>query len=331
MKILVFPEGVENPYQNLLYSAMRKEGDIIHYLSPPTWNNLFKAPTFLQIIFWRFRGYKVFHLHWASGFTLRWRILAYWNYLFCLMLIKLLGYKLVWTAHNVLPHEQIFPNDIIARRRLVAAADLVIAHSASAIDELEKIGAKPKQSIVIPHGNYINVYPNTISHKAARQKLWLKQDSFVYLYFGQVREYKGLDALSSAYEKIKTEKNALIIAGKGSASGYIADDELQWYFNAADVVVFPFKKITTSGSSLLALSFGKAIIVPAIGDLSYLPDEITYKYSPEDKNGLINAMKKAADDIVILRKKSDFALQYAKRLDWSIIAKKTHAAIQAIT
>ena len=205
--MLAFPKGSENPYQNLLYRAMRARGGTIRYVG---------LLTFLpQIFFWRLLGYDVFHLHWANAFLLRSKRLAYWRYLLCLKTIKLLGYKLVWTAHNVLPHEPAFPDDIAARRKLVDAADLVIAHSESTLERLRKIGAEPKRSVIIPHGSYVGVYPDTISRETARKKLGLAAETFVYLFLGYVREYKGLNDLLVAYEKVRNGKNKLIVAGKG--------------------------------------------------------------------------------------------------------------------
>lgn len=323
MKILVFPNGLENPYQELLYQEMRREGNLIRYVQEP----VFLLPS---IIFWRLRGYTIFHLHWAGAFKLRFRRLTHWHYISCLNIIKLLGYKLVWTAHNVLPHEPVFTNDVMARRKLVSMADLVIAHSSTTLKSLEKIGIIPKRSDVIPAGSYIGAYPNTITRKEARKKLGIKEDTFVYLYLGQVRGYKGVDDLVESYEKVKSPKNQLIIAGKGSSTGYIADDDLQIYFNAADVVVLPYKKIATSGSALLAFSFGKAVIVPRLGDLEDLPEEISYKYSPEEPDGLVNAMKEAEENISLLHKKSEAALEYAKKLSWPKIAKQTHDAMQKL-
>ena len=322
MKIIAFPKGLENPYQKLLYEALKRQGDVVKYVSL-----LFFLP---QIFFWRLCGYNVFHLHWANAFLLRYRKLAYWHYLVCLKTLQLLGYKIVWTAHNVLPHEQAFPNDTIARKKLVDAADLVIAHSQSTLDGLAKIGIVPQRSVIIPHGSYVGVYPNAMSREDARKKLGIDQKIFTYLYLGQVREYKGVDTLIAAYEKIKNSGDKLIVAGKGSEIGHVAADELQTYFNAADVVVLPFKTITTSGSALLALSFGKAVIVPRLGDLALLPDEISYKYSPQESDGLIKAMKEAEKHPDILVKKSKAAQCYAEELGWPSIAEKTHRALSGL-
>ena len=62
--------------------------------------------------------------------------------------------RLVWTAHNVLPLAPVFADDLRARRRLVAACDLVIAHSKATLDQLADQGIVPRRSAIIPHGPF---------------------------------------------------------------------------------------------------------------------------------------------------------------------------------
>lgn len=358
MKILVFPHDTGNPYQSLLYSSMLIKNVHIKYLKSlafkPTINTII---IITQIIWYRFCGYSVFHLHWvysfAPGIKVRqlkfFNVYAYWCYIATLMSIKILGYKLVWTAHNVLPHESVFVNnnlELKARKYLIALADLVITHSESTIKELTKFGLCPKMYKIIPHGSYIGVYENKISQDTARKILNLTKNSFVYLFFGNIREYKGLDGLLEVYSKIRTHNTNLIIAGVcrdpklrqllNNCSdksiiwhdGTVSNNDLQIYFNASDVVVLPFKKITTSGSSLLALSFGKAVIAPSMGDLASLPISTAYIYNPIQIDGLEQAMLVAVSNYKEVKKRGTAALEYAKSLTWTNIANDTLQAFE---
>jgi glycosyltransferase involved in cell wall biosynthesis len=359
MKILAYPRGLGNPYQELLYAPMRANDDEITYMTSLTGSGTLDAALFIpQLIYWRLRGYKIFHLHWAHAFSLYakiWRMrpfdtFVYWNYLFCLKSIKLLGFKLVWTAHNVLPHEPAFPDDVAARKRLVAYTDLVIAHSQTTLDELKELGIVPIRSVVISHGSYIGVYPDTISRDESRQMLGLDDADFVYLFVGQIRDYKGVDTLIDAYKKIEHLDTRLLIAGECSEQelksslrsklassktirwndSRVADKDIQLYFRAADVAVLPFKSVTTSGSALLALSFGKAVVVPDIGELRYLPDTITYKYDHGVAEALEKKMIDAQNDLALLQEKSAGAKAYAESLSWTVIAQRTHDAMQEL-
>lgn len=352
MKILVFPEDKGTPYQSLLYASMSTKDTVIMYMEPMTGSasiNLFLRIG--QIIWNRAKGNSVFHLHWVYAFVPRMKVwqtepfatMAYFYYLLCLWVIKALGYKLVWTAHNTLPHEPVFrgKRELKARKWLVKLADLVIVHSESTINELARLGLHPKKHVVVPHGSYVGVYPNSISQEEARRKFGLDEKKFVYLFLGMIREYKGLDTLLEAYSKIRTDDTILLIAGACHDEklrkllkdcedksilwhdGHVVDNDLQHYFNAADVAVLPFKKITTSGSSLLAFSFGKAVIVPSMGDLEKLPASISYIYDPVQIDGLEQAMLFAKSNREEVRKKGDAALEYAKSLSWTKIADAT--------
>lgn len=355
MNILVFPEDRGNPYQSLLYEPMRHEGIDISYLKPITPSaSLNIVLRFSSIIFHRCRGKDIFHIHWVNAFvpsahiwkTPLFNTFAYWVYVTNLFGIKMLGYKLVWTAHNVMPHEPVFINgkDILARKWLVRLSDLVIVHSETAKRHLLEHGLHPKKIVIIPIGSYVGVYPNTISQKKARGKLHVPFDSFAYLFLGLIRDYKGVDTLITSYNAICSDKTSLIIAGACHDNdlrtklkklcvnnvlwreGTVPDEEMQDYFAAADIVVLPFKKMTTSSSALLAFSFEKTVIVPSMGNLSELPASIAYTYIPSDDLELRNIMVYAANHREETIEKGRQALIYAKELSWLHIAKKTVAA-----
>ena len=359
MKILVFPKDSGNPYQSQLFNPMRAKGVQIGYLKLSTINPIVDIFfSVIQLIGYRFLGYSLFHIHWVYPFGLNAKMrqvklfntCAYWCYILTLLCIKFLGYKLVWTAHNALPHEPVFGGDkeLKARKWLVKLADLVIVHSESTVDELAKIGLHPQKCITIPHGSYVDVYQNTISQVEARQKLGLREDKFIYLFLGQIRDYKGVDVLLEAYSQVRTENTVLVIAGacrdpelrkllSNSVDDSIVwhdwlvpDESLQNYFNAVDVAVLPFKKITTSGSALLALSFGKAVIIPTMGDLSKLSSSISYKYNPTQVDGLVEAMVSVRNNLNDLQQKNSAARAYADKLAWPNIAEKTQKAFKEL-
>ncbi|HVZ10880.1 MAG TPA: glycosyltransferase family 4 protein [Candidatus Paceibacterota bacterium] len=357
MKILAFPRDTGNPYQELLYRHMRERGDNIVYIpsfSSSATLNLFSLPVFFVLK--RTQGYKILHIHWVYPFSLKAKIwqnriakkILYQYYLFCLFLIKFLGYKLVWTAHNIMPHESVFLNDFQARVNLIKKSDLVIFPSVLTQNEIIKI-MKPHKSIVVPIGSYIGVYPMGAERLESRQRLRIPLGDFVYLYIGSIRPYKGLEDLLGAYRKIKSSHNHLIVGGlcldrhlrsvldKASESneiiwhdGIIPDDELQFYFAAANITVLPFKKVTTSSSILLSFSFGRSAIVPNLGDLSLLPDNLVYKYNPVSPNGLIDAMVKSAENLEKLEQKSQNAKAYAEKLNWPSIVENTRNAIKSL-
>jgi hypothetical protein len=159
MKVLVFPRDA-NPYQSLLYGEMRRLGVQVSYLgelTPIQTLNRLLLP--LEIVARRLAGARVLHLHWvftfafpgARGFPPMRGVAQAW-FLVVLRVSRMVGMHLVWTAHNVLPHEPVFADDVAARRALVEASDLVLVHSRSTLDELAALGAVPRRYAVIPHG-----------------------------------------------------------------------------------------------------------------------------------------------------------------------------------
>jgi hypothetical protein len=159
MRVLALPRD-PNPYQGLLYGEMRRLGVRVSYIGEPTRSrtlNLLLLP--LEILAGRLGGARVVHLHWVFAFTLpggsRFPVLRRLSYAWFrvwLRTCRMLGMRLVWTAHNVLPHQPVFSDDVTARRALVNASDLVLAHSPSALTELAVLGAVPRRSAVIEHG-----------------------------------------------------------------------------------------------------------------------------------------------------------------------------------
>lgn len=355
MKILAFPRD-PNPYQELLYVPMRQQGHTVTYLEGPTASqslNMFLLP--FMLIIRRMQGYRVFHLHWIYLFALPWARAAgacIMQLLFSIVIweLKLLGFKTVWTAHNALPHRKQFVNDLAARKLLARHAAAIIVHSAAAKDELIALGLPGNKVTVIPHGNYESVYPNATTRKEARKQLGLRQDDFVIAFVGKIEGYKNLPGLLEAVESLAADNPHLhlVIAGNTTDKmlrkqlmaakkripyqlhlqiGFVRDETMQVYFNAADVTATPFSSITTSGSALLSLSFGTPIIAPRIGSLKDMPLGVGFFYSPEHKNGLRQAIVRAMQ-APSMETKRQAAKAYSATLPWESIAEQTSNTLE---
>jgi beta-1,4-mannosyltransferase len=354
MKILVFPKD-SNPYQELLYTKMEDlyKGTRIKYLTGPTGLqsiNLVLLPVLL--VLYRMRGYKIFHIHWFFIFRIPsldfgiFKILMKYYCIFFLYFSKLLGYKLVWTVHEVISHTAITNKDISMSRyitqRVSRIADVKIIHSNVAIDEMLENKLNVDHCFVIPHGSYIGVYPDSFTPVKAREKLNIKPNEFVILFFGNIREYKGVDKLLEAFRLIDNNNVRLIIAGQcrdesmirkihkfqriskiDFYEGHVQDKDVAMYFKACDIVCLPFKEISTSGSALLALTFGKSIVAPRIGALIDLPTNVGFLYNPSKPDALLNNLNKAIYS-KHLDSMSEAARNYTETLSWGKIADKTY-------
>lgn len=349
MKIFVLPRETNNPYQSLLYREMGNLGAQVEYgclLTKSHTINQLLLP--VETVARRIAGTRLAHIHWTYGFevygTYRYpflrRISAAWFYLW-LWVVRISGMRLVWTAHNVLPHEPRFPNDIAARRRLVDASDLVISHSRATLDELAELGIVPRKSVVIPHGPYEVVYGEQRDLRAPGATAGPRK----FLFFGMMADYKGIDTLLAAFADLPPGLAAeLMVVGEcldPSLEASLRDladratlhvdlrfervpePEVSKLLEDADVVVLPYRKSTTSGSALLALSHGRPLVIPDLPGLAELPDAAIIRYD-RTVEGLTSALAdliRADGDV--LAKMSSAGYAYCASLSWGSIAQRT--------
>lgn len=347
--LLFLPDwSSDNPYQKLLYDALRVSGVNCSGMSG-------KGFTFRWLLD-NWRTYQYIHFHWLfgiydldnTGLTVK----KAGIFLTKIIFARIMGYRVIWTVHNLISHE---PTNLKCERVLRKITGRMVNHiivhcnyaKRKVIDEWRIGSAK---IAVIPHGSYIGHYPNNTSREEARKRLGIAADSFTFLFFGMVRGYKGINRLVESFKDVKKQfpNISLIIAGRpfdgqikceiesiAAEEGishhlrYILDDEVQYFFNAADVVVLPYQNILTSGGAILALSFGKPVIVPAIGCLPELiDDEIGFVYT--NGNQLAGKMLEAikATDIHLMGRK---AFSRAEEIKWGRVVDENYLSLLGIT
>jgi hypothetical protein len=195
MKVLIYPKSI-NPYHELLFSPLRAahpEDEFTYLAASPL--NLVLFP--LAVAVKRLQGYRVFHLHWHTfyldakyGIPGR-KFISLVNTVVALSAVKLLGYKLVWTVHNVLPHEPQTSNDAFITRFTARIASATIVHSQHTIDEMKQVGASTGKAVIIPHGNYDGMYPAHLTRAEARKKLGLGSGEKVVLFLATCARTKA--------------------------------------------------------------------------------------------------------------------------------------------
>ncbi len=219
---------------------------------------------------------RVCHLHFFNGAP---------EELMLLILCRLFGRKLVLTVHDV----ESFAGSAGLRSRLAmrlyGLAHRLVVHNQTSLDELASRLLSPKAIAVIAHGNYLATLGIVPSREAAKQALGIASVSKVVLFFGQIKAVKGIDLLLEAFARQSniSADLTLVIAGRpwkadfasyarkiedlGIASRcilhirYIADDEVPTFYACADLVVLPYNRIYQSGVLLLAMSYGRAVLV----------------------------------------------------------------------
>jgi glycosyltransferase involved in cell wall biosynthesis len=203
--------------------------------------------------------------------------------LWLLKLAKRRGAKLVYTVHNLLPHD---PKKDYQKEfdRVYGFMDALICHTRETKDRLiEEFGVDGRKLWVIPHGPLFYDH-EPIEKNEAKRRLGISPEHRMVLYQGLVRRYKGLDFLLDAWSELhQKEPNArLLIAGRGEAGDmemvkakvealglqssvrldlrYITSEELPIYYQAADIAVYPHREITQSGALMTGIAFRKPII-----------------------------------------------------------------------
>jgi glycosyltransferase involved in cell wall biosynthesis len=261
-----------------------------------------------------------------------------------------LGYGIVWTLHNLYPHEQPFPEiDRIGRLIVADLADAVIGHCDHALDLARAEFHRTDRTYVIPHGNFIDAYPNEILRVEARSQLGIGEGQFVYLFVGNLRQYKGVETLLDTFERLPGDDVTLLLATRARdeyghsvlararamrrtsvhTSEMFPNEAFQVFLNAADVVALPFVDMLTSGSAILALSFGRPVLIPAIGCLpELLRDGGGILYDPHQADALLHAMTAARGlDLPAAGRR---ASEVARSLDWDPIAVQTKRVYEEV-
>jgi len=314
--VAFFPSPAQmanNPYWSMLASGLNDVGVIVN-----------DEPASLDVG-WLIRNRKkidIIHIHYVQSLycncgKTRARLVYVILLVVKLLLARLLSYRIVMTLHNLKATNPLRPYwvDFLGHWVVVNFSHCVIVHCKEARRLLAlKYGRKHGVS-EIAHPNYIREYPNTISKNDARKQLKISEDQFVFLFFGGIRPNKGIETLIEAFISLEGSHFRLLISGNPGnekayvqrlqdlAGGderisfnlyYIPDYDVQNFLNASDVVVLPFSRTLTSGSTILALSFAKPVIAPDIGCLpELLEPDAGWIYKTEDSDHLLKTMGKA--------------------------------------
>ncbi|MGD0711535.1 MAG: glycosyltransferase [Bacteroidales bacterium] len=201
--------------------------------------------------------------------------------------------KVISIIDNIIPHEK-RKGDRLLANYFVKTVDGFVAMSKSVMTDLETFD-KNKPKIFCPHPLYDN-FGAVIEKNTAKQKLGLDANLKYILFFGFIRDYKGLDLLLEAMPKCIEADNSirLLVAGEFYSNSkpffelikkhklekyvlmhndFIPDEKVADYFCASDIVVQPYKDATQSGVTQIAYHFNKPMIVTNVGGLAeIIPD-----------------------------------------------------------
>lgn len=218
-------------------------------------------------------------------------IIQWWHPYFspCYTILRSLLKKIpvLYVCHNVFPHER-FPMDKALTKTVLKKGDMFVVQSAG--DKADLLSVKPDACCIeTPHPTYDAFKMQGLDKEEARELLGIGEDEKILLFFGFVREYKGLKHLIKAMPAIKEKTGArlLVVGDFGDAKeeytalinevgaadvietveGYVPDTEVEKYFAACDIVALPYESATQSGIVQIAFGFDKPVIVTNVGGL----------------------------------------------------------------
>jgi beta-1,4-mannosyltransferase len=193
--------------------------------------------------------------------------------------------RLVWTVHNLRPHETYSPRLVEwTTRAAFEAADALVVHSSHAAARLREMDAPKSPIVILPHPHYVGATPPPrLGREIVRARLGLVEADHLHLAFGQVRAYKGVLELVRTIASSRDPHAHVLVAGipvdpqvsravrKEAASDRrihlllegIPDEDVADLHAAADSGVFNYSDVFSSGALLMALSHGLAVVGPA--------------------------------------------------------------------
>jgi glycosyltransferase involved in cell wall biosynthesis len=273
------------------------------------------------------------------------------------LLFRLLRIPLAATAHVVTPHEPMRFQGFVygSSYRL---CQLLITHSE--VDRrrlIDELGVNPDHLAVIPHGEYgfFERCGELPERHTARIHLGLASDAEVALFFGYIREYKGLDVLLDAWSAVleARPRARLVIAGdpvrldparhgelqsRADDLGalhrfdYVPFSEVPTYFAAADTLVMPYRSISQSGVLYLALSLGVPVVATRVGALPEIlrHGESALLVPPEHPDALAEALIRVLSGAALRQRLAVGGSEIARQHSWPAIAKHTETVFRRL-
>jgi beta-1,4-mannosyltransferase len=340
MKVWMWPKSSDfNFYNDLLSDSLCGAGlDIV---------DLKHGKLMLQV--GQVKSGEIVHIHWMHHAYQNRNLLLFivksFIFIMTMLYLKMRNIQLVWTIHNLYPHHVKYPRLERFMRRLICrlCSKLIVASESIKGKVIKEYNVPASKLYVVKHGHYLGVYKSR--GMDFRQQYHISETADIYLFLGAIIAYKGVEDLIEAFNAIKTEQTFLIIAGKADSEmeaylrqvkdtgniildiRFVPNEEIADLISAVDVMVMPYKEITTSGSAILGLSFQKLIVMPDNDFIDeYFKENMVVRYDPIHEDGLSKAMKEALN-----MKKEQKVPRYdevLKELEWSAIAQKIKSVYQ---
>jgi glycosyltransferase involved in cell wall biosynthesis len=348
VRVASLPPAIrQNPYQRLLYDHLRAF-DV----------EAVEKPDIKLRWLWRSRRQvDVLHFHWPQPYyrhargaeplrmPLSYAKLALFRAR--LRTARILGYRIVWTVHELVPHETTSRRlDRLAAASLARRADVLIAHDTWTRDRIrDAMPSVASKIAVVHHGSYVGVYPSGRHRDEVRAELGVAHHDVLFICFGHLRAYKHVHVLLDAFRGVSRPEARLLVAGlpldehvakvvRDAAAadpriltliGFVPDDGVAELFQASDVAIMTRADGGTSGALVLALSLGVPVIAAARPSYEQLTDggRAGWHFEPDNVVELQTLLDCITADPESALTKAAGARTLAKGLSWEAVAAAT--------
>ena len=221
-------------------------------------------------------------------------IFRFWNPFFTFSYISIIkrlkknnNIQVYSICDNIIPHEKMILDQFLIKNFLDRLDGIIVMSSTTEKEILHLDKSYNYKKIYLP---MINNLGKPLDSSISKKQIGLEQDEKVFLFFGLIRDYKGLDILLHAINKLDLNlfnKSKFLIVGESYENidkykkildkdkkssvkwitEYIPDDNINLFFSAADYVVLPYKRASQSGIIPMAYYFGKPVITSKIKGL----------------------------------------------------------------
>ncbi|MCO5286618.1 MAG: glycosyltransferase [Chitinophagaceae bacterium] len=224
--------------------------------------------------------------------------------------LKLLGKRIFYTAHNVLPHNKENSFVRFQFRLIYHTMHRIIVHTEYIRGRIQnEFGISPSKLNEVIHGVYERELNPEITREAARKYFKLSSSAVVVLLFGSISKYKGLDILLKSMDSLAKDDLQLLVSGRldpdykiefdALVEKYksknivfvirrIEDAEVEYCFKAADVTVLPYREASQSGVLFMSYAYGVPVIAPKMGGFvkDIVPEKTGLLFLPNDDKDL---------------------------------------------
>lgn len=297
--------------------------------------------TLALLVYIEIRRIKVVHIMWPVFVSM-----DYW----VIRLIRALGCRVVFTAHNPFPHES-KPSDVKRYSRLYREVDWVIGLTNFTRDEIvSRSGVSAQKISVIPHGDFGYIFSQYPSNESLAEQVRRKAaGKRIIAFLGIIRPYKGLEYFIQAFELIKRQRPETFFLVAGSVLigdqqrleqqlaesckpserwvdiRFLPTPDMKAYLSVTDVLVQPYVSASQSGNTAMAYTAGVPVISTNVGGLAETTEDgrTGYVIPPRNPHAIADAVAKCLKGNN-LAKMSEIARSWvAERYNWQTIAAQT--------